>query len=56
MGLGITHLSDDEDRRLDSLRPPSVIDEPFKRLTTLSNKPESAVKLSSWFHAQHAAA
>jgi hypothetical protein len=32
------------------------IDEAFKRLTILSNKLESAVNLSSWFHAQHAAA
>jgi hypothetical protein len=34
MGLGMTHLSDDEDRRLNSPRPSSVIDELFERLTT----------------------
>ncbi|KIM89635.1 hypothetical protein PILCRDRAFT_191907 [Piloderma croceum F 1598] len=31
MGLGMTHLSDDEDRRLNLPRPRSVIDELFGR-------------------------
>jgi|ERR1700691_38373 hypothetical protein len=56
MGLGMTHPSDDENRRLNSPRPRSVIDELFERLTTLSNRLESAVELSNSFQAQHAAA
>jgi hypothetical protein len=49
MGLGMTHLSDDEDRRSNSPRLPSVIDELSERLMTLSSKLESPVKLSSLF-------
>src|SRR5882762_1630390 len=52
----MTHLLDDEDRRLNSPRSPSVINELFERLTTLPNKLESAVELSSSFQAQHTAA
>jgi hypothetical protein len=55
-------LDEDEDERrtrraeLGRPGPPSVVDELFERLTTLSSKLQSAVELSSLFQAQHAAA
>jgi hypothetical protein len=52
----MTHLSDDEDQGLNSPGLPSVIDELFEGLTTLSSKLELPVELSSSFQAQHAAA
>jgi hypothetical protein len=48
LGFGMTHLSDDEDQRLGSPRPPSVIDELLERL---SSELESVVGLSSSFQA-----
>jgi hypothetical protein len=47
MGLGITHLSDEEDTCSRSPRSPSVIDKLFQRLTTPSSKLGSAVELLS---------
>ena len=49
MGLGMTHLSDDKNQWLNSPKPPSVINELFKRLTTLSSKLELAIELLSLF-------
>src|SRR5882762_4103885 len=56
MGLGMTHLSDDKDRQLNSPRLRFVVVELFERLTTLSNRLELVVKLSNLFQAQHATA
>jgi hypothetical protein len=56
MGFGMTHLSDNEDQRLGSPRPPSVINELLERFTTLSSELELAIGLSSSFQAPHAAA
>jgi len=56
MSLWMSHLSEDDNRRLNSPKPPLVIDELSQSLTTLSNQLESAVELSSSLPAQHAAA
>jgi hypothetical protein len=47
MSLGTPHLSEDEDRCLHSPRLPTVIDELFQCLTTLSSKLESAEHVAS---------
>jgi hypothetical protein len=56
MGLGMSHLPEDDDRRSHSQGPPSAIDELLQHLTTLSNQLESAVELWSSVQAQHATA
>jgi hypothetical protein len=56
MNLGMPHLSEEDGRRLHSPKPPSVIDELFQHLTTLSNQLESTVELLSSLQAQHTAA
>jgi hypothetical protein len=47
MSLGMLHLSEDEDRRLHSPKLPTVIDELFQCLRTLSSKLESAEHVAS---------
>jgi len=37
MSLGMPHLSEEDDRHLHSPKPPSVINQLFQRLATLSN-------------------
>jgi hypothetical protein len=52
----MSHLPEDDDQRLHSPKPPSVINKLFRCFTTLLNQLESAMELSNSLQAQPAAA
>ncbi|KIM72991.1 hypothetical protein PILCRDRAFT_15599 [Piloderma croceum F 1598] len=54
--FGFILLPEDDDRRLHSPKPPSVINKLFRCFTTLSNQLKSAMELSNSLQAQPAAA
>jgi hypothetical protein len=47
MSLWMSHLSEDDDQRSHSPKPPSVINELFQHLTTFPNQLQPAIQLSA---------